>query len=257
MKDTYPNTVSIITPAYNSEKFIEATIRSVQSQTFTDWKLIVVDDCSEDSTPSIVQKLQTEDPRIELLLNPENLGVANARNRGVEYASSEYIAFLDSDDIWLPEKLELQLKKLKESGADLAYSSYSIINEDGEKVGSDYDVPENVTYEMLLKENVIGCSTVILKSDVAKKHPFSADQYHEDYVLWLSLLREGHRFVGCTDALVKWRYLKNSRSYNKKTAALHRWRIYRDYLKLPLVKSVLLFLRYCLSGLMKYFKVSK
>lgn len=244
--------VSVIMPAYNAAPFIEAAIASVLAQTLTDWELIVIDDCSSDDTYSVAQRVIGCEPRIRLLRNDENSGVSKTRNRGLELSAGRYIAFLDSDDVWHPEKLEKQLAKLRETGAAICYCSYGIIGISGEKVKADYLVPETAEYEDILKENYIQCSAMLIREDIVKKFRFNTEFFHEDYILGLDMLRSGEKAVGCRELLLNWRYLENSRSFNKKKSAVNRWKIYRDYLKLPLHRSLHLFFQYAAAGLRKY-----
>ena len=246
--------VSVIMPAYNCEKYIEAAIRSVVSQTFTDWELIVLDDGSSDSTREIIDRLAAEDDRIVPMPNERNMGVAKTRNRGLDISRGRYVALLDSDDIWLSGKLEEQIKKLQAENAGICYCSYSIIDSEGSKVKKDYIVPKNVDFPLLLKENYIGCSTVVIDREILGENRFLTDYYHEDYVLWLELLRGGAKAVGCTETLAEWRYIRNSRSFNKKQSALNRWDIYRNHLKLSVAHSLCSFLNYAFRGFKKYFK---
>lgn len=244
--------ISVIMPAYNADRFIAEAIRSVRAQSHGNWELLVLDDGSADTTCQVVERLSREDPRIRLIRNEKNMGVARTRNRGFDLCKGEYVALLDADDVWHPQKLSRQLALLEKSGADFAYSAYAIVNQAGEKVKADYSVPAEVSFRDLLKENVIGCSAVLLKGSLLKDHRFRTDFFHEDYVLWLELLREGYRAVGCQDVLVHWRYAENSRSFNKKQAAKNRWRIYRDYLHLPLPKRLWAFGHYACRSLRKY-----
>ena len=246
--------VSVIMPAYNAGVFIEEAIRSVMAQTVADWELLVLDDGSSDDTLIIAQRLAREDCRIRLMPNERNMGVARTRNRGLDLCRGEYVAFLDSDDIWYPQKLETQLAAMKKTGADLSYCSYAIVDAAGEKCRGDYLVPSTVEFHDLLRQNVIGCSTVMLSAAAAEKYRFETDFYHEDYVLWLRLLRDGCRTVGCTQVLVAWRYVENSRSFNKWNAAQKRWRIYREFLHLGFGYSVRLLTEYAFFGVRKYFK---
>ena len=246
--------ISVIMPAYNAAQYIEAAIRSVMAQTVTDWELLVLDDCSTDHTCAVVEKLATEDSRIRLIRNEQNKGVARVRNQGFELCRGEYVALLDSDDAWLPEKLERQLARLKSTGADLCYCSYEVMDGKGEKARADYLVPEETDFEKLLRENVIGCSTVLLRREVIEKYRFNTDFYHEDYILWLQLLKDGYQAAGCGEILARWRLIETSRSFHKGNAAKNRWKIYREYLKLPLLKSLWVFGAYACSGLKKYGK---
>lgn len=255
-KDNCP-LVSVIMPAYNAEPYIEAAIRSVMEQTVHDWELIVLDDCSGDGTCAIAQRLAAEDGRIRLLRNGENMGVARTRNRGFELCAGQYVALLDSDDVWHPDKLEKQLARLTQTGAELSYTSYAIVGADGKKVKADYLVPQWATFDQLLKQNVIGCSTVMMTARIAKSHQFRTDFYHEDYVLWLQLLRSGCKAAGCTEVLADWRHIENSRSFDKRRAVRNRWRIYREYLGLSVPKSLWLIANYGAASLKKYLSAHK
>lgn len=246
--------VSVIMPAYNAQRDIEEAIRSVMAQTVTDWELLVMDDGSSDATAQIVQGLAREDDRIQYHRSPKNIGCAGVRNLGFDRCQGEYVALLDSDDVWLPEKLEKQLTLAQRTGAGLLYTSYGIMDVDGAQSRADYLVPETVDFKALLAENVIGCSTVMLSGRLVKKFHFETNFYHEDYALWLALLRSGVKAAGCREVLVRWRYAANSRSFNKMQSAKNRWKIYRQYLKLPLGKSVWYFANYVAASLKKYGK---
>ena len=245
--------VSVIMPAYREEAFLKAAVDSVRAQTMPDWELLILDDCSPDNTFALAQSLAEGDSRITVLRNEQNMGVAATRNRGITLAKGKYVAFLDGDDLWLERKLELQLKKLEEENADIVYCAYQIMEADGTP-RSVYHVPETVDFEMLLKENSVQCSAMLLKAELAKAHPFRTDFFHEDYVLGLELLQAGCKAAGCTEALLCWRLGKNSRSFNKRKAAQNRWRIYRDYLHLPLCKRLWIFACYALNGARKYLR---
>ena len=245
--------ITVIMPAYNAERFIEEAIRSVMGQTVADWELLVIDDGSQDGTCAVGEQLAAEDPRIRMLRNDANMGVAKTRNRGFDLCRSSYVALLDSDDVWHPEKLERQLARLGESGADLCYTSYGIIDAQSQKAKADYVVPEQADFKRLLKENVIGCSTVMLKTEVVKKYHFETDLHHEDYALWVRLLHDGFRAAGCAAVLVQWRWVQNSRSFDKRKSACSRWVIYRDYMKLPLHQSLWAFGNYAFASVKKYF----
>jgi glycosyltransferase involved in cell wall biosynthesis len=239
-------------PAYNAASFIAEAISSVIAQTVTDWELIVIDDCSTDGTRQIVSDFARLDSRIQLLTNAVNVGVAKTRNRGIELSKGRYIAFLDSDDAWHSNKLEKQLDLLKKTGAGICYCSYGIIGASGEKVKADYIVRETAEYGDILKENYIQCSAMLIRTDIVKRFMFNTEFFHEDYILGLDILRSGEIAVGCKELLLSWRYLENSRSFNKKKSAVNRWRIYRNYLRLPLHKAIYLFANYAMAGMRKY-----
>ena len=223
-------------------------------QTFTDWELIVLDDGSKDGTCEIIERLAAEDERIRPMPNEKNMGVARTRNRGIDNSRGNYVAFLDSDDIWRGDKLGMQIEKMQANGADISYCSYAIIDSEGVRVKRDYIVPENTDFKALLKENCIGCSTVVLSRKLLVERRFMTDYYHEDYVLWLELLRGGVKAVGCTETLVEWRLIRNSRSFDKRRSAAHRWDIYRNHLHFSRVYSLWLFAAYAVRGFKKYLK---
>ena len=246
-------TVSVVMPSYNCELYIEKAIRSVMAQTHQNLELLVIDDGSTDGSCSIVEELAACDPRVKLFKNATNMGTARTRNRGLELSRGDFVAFLDSDDTWHPEKLQVQISQIIQSGAEVSYTAYNIIDEH-DKIKSVYNVPASIVYEELLKENMIGCSTVLIKRSAVDKFRFRTDFYHEDYCLWLELTRKGHKFVGSTEPLVDWRVLSTSRSFRKGNSAKNRFRIYRDYLNLSFAKSFYLICCYAVRGIKKYYR---
>lgn len=244
--------VSVVMPAYNAEAFIEEAIQSVLNQTIKNLELIIIEDHSPDGTKAAASAMAQTDERIRLFCNARNMGVAESRNRGIDNSRGEYIAFLDSDDIWHPDKLEKQLKLIEEKNADIAYCGYSIVNERGEKICADFTVPEEISFKTMLVKNVFSCSTVLLRKSILDVHRFRSDFYHEDFVLWLELLRDGNRAVGIPQALADYRQSENSRSGNKFKAAAERWKVYRKFLGYGIVKSTFITIRYAVLGLIKY-----
>ena len=249
--------VSVIMPAYNSAGSLERSVGSVKAQTVSDWELLIVDDCSSDGTYDAALALSKGDPRVLVFSTERNSGPAAARNIALENACGRYAAFLDSDDIWHPEKLARQLEKMRAADAAIGYCSYRIIGADGSPVRADYLVPETASFEDILKENYIQCSAMLIRADIVKRFRFNTEFFHEDYILGLDMLGAGERAVGCRELLLDWRYLENSRSFNKKKSAVNRWRIYREYLHLSLPKTVYLFVNYTAAGLRKYLRKSK
>ena len=249
--------VSVIMPAYNAAAYIEEAIRSVMAQTYGAWRLLVLDDGSSDDTVGIVRRLAGEDPRITLICNEENYGAARTRNRGLELCNEGYVAFLDSDDRWHPDKLTTQVRLAEQTGADIVYTSYAIMDTNGKPCRQPYVVPEHTDFHHMLRENVIGCSAVLLSPSAARKYRFHVGFYHEDYCLWLDMLRDGCLAVGCSRVLTEWRLSNGSRSYNKSNGVRQRWRIYREHLHLPLWKSVIAFIGYAFNGIKKYGKKHK
>ncbi len=249
--DTQQITVSIIMPAYNAEKHIEEAICSVLSQTYENWELLVIDDCSSDRTAELAKAFETVDSRIRFFRNAQNIGVAGTRNRGIDIATGEWVALLDSDDYWHKDKLEKQLKKAYESRADIIYCSYTLADKNG-KCLKDYVVPQKASYNLVLKENVLSCSTVLIRRSALIKHKFSEEYYHEDYALWLELLRAGYKAEACSEILSNYRIAQGTRSSNKYRAAKNRWIIYRKAEKLSLVKSAWAFIGYAYYAIIKH-----
>lgn len=244
--------VSIVMPAYNAERYIERAVRSVMQQTYIDWELLIIDDQSTDGTYNIVERLSKEDLRIKLFRNERNMGVAITRNRGLDLSTGEYVALLDSDDVWLEDKLSRQLDLIASSGADIVYCSYRIVDETGNRKCADFIVPQETNYEEALTTSVISCSTVVMSREIVDKYRFSSDYYHEDLVLWLQLLRDGYKAYGVVEILAEYRVFAGTRASNKAKSMMNRFKIYHYYLKLPLYKSGIFLIRAALVGLRKY-----
>lgn len=215
---------------------------------------MVIDDCSTDHTVDVVQAFINTDDRIRLFRNTRNLGAAKTRNRGLKLSEGEWVALLDSDDIWHSDKLEKQLAVALNSGSEIIYCSYSLISSDGQKI-SDYIVPAQTSYDDMLKESVFSCSTTLLAKNVVDNNRFSADYYHEDLVYWLQLLKKGYSASACCEPLADYRIVEGSRSHSKIQSAKNRWEVYRKVEKLSLLKSLSVFLSYTVRGLRKYKRV--
>lgn len=244
--------VSVVMPAYNAENYIAQAIASVQAQSVTQWQLLVIDDCSQDGTCAIVEALSGQDSRIRLFRNEENMGTARSRNRGLELSQGQYVAFLDSDDIWHSQKLERQIAAAQAGGADVVFTSYAIIGNDGQPRCNDFVVPRQTDFRQMLRKNVVGCSTVLISAAAAEKYRFQEDVFHEDYALWLTMIRDGAVFVGVPEVLVSYRYHSTSRAANKGNSAKSRWVIYRKLLGLSVGVSGWYLVQYALNGLWKY-----
>ena len=246
--------VTVVMPAYNAEKYIAYAIQSVQSQTYTNWVLLVIDDRSADRTAEIVQKYVDTDNRIRLIRNFTNMGAAKTRNCGLELAEGEWVALLDSDDVWRSDKLEKQLAEARNSDADIIYCSYSLIDHSGKKI-SDYIVPKRTSYDDMLRESVFSCSTVLLTKDIVDKNRFSTDYYHEDLVYWLQLLKSGYTASACCEPLAEYRIVEGSRSHSKIQSAKNRWLVYRNVEELTLAKSLSVFASYAVRGFRKHKRI--
>ena len=247
--------VSVIMPAYNAERFIVEAINSVINQTITDWELIVIDDCSSDETLEIIRTYSKNDKRIQAVANDRNMGVARTRNRGLELACGKYVALLDSDDYWAPCFLEKMLAKIQETFADIVYSSYEMVGENGQKVCNDFVVPLETSFNESIVRSVITCSTVLMTSDIAKNNCFPTNMYHEDIALWFQLLKDGKIARGVPDVLAAYRQRDNSRSADKLKSACRRWKIYREHLNMSFFKSVIAMVRYGYYGILKFKRI--
>ena len=247
------NLVSIIMPAHNSEKTISIAIESVLGQTYPNWELIVVDDVSSDQTRSIVEMYAKKDARITLVALKEHHGPALARNVGIERAVGRYIAFLDSDDAWLPCKLEEQLTFMHENNLCFTFTSYFMMDEKG-LVIDEYTTKEEVSFKDLLSVNYVGCSTAVYDVEQLGKR-YMKPVKHEDYVLWLQILKEIGSTKGITKSLVVYRVGSEGISSSKWKSASWRWNVYRKELQMGALVSLRYFIVYVWNGLAKFGKL--
>lgn len=244
--------VSVIMPVYNAETFLNQSIQSVISQTYQNWELLIVDDCSKDNSASIIHKFVQQNSRIKYFKTDKPSGSPILpRNIGIENAQGRYIAFLDSDDVWLPNKLERQLK-LFEQYEDMAicFSNYEKMTEQGERNNRIIKAPSVTTYKQLLLGNVIGCLTAVYDTEKVGK-VFFQNHSHEDYILWLDILKRGYiaRNTNTVEAL--YRVRENSVSSNKLKTLSWQWDIYRNVEKIGLLRSSYYFLNYAYRAFKK------
>ncbi|MGI6669997.1 MAG: glycosyltransferase family 2 protein [Christensenellales bacterium] len=244
-----PGLVSIIMAAYNAEKTISIAINSILTQTYTDWELLVINDCSKDRTAEVVASFT--DPRIRLLNNESNSGVSVSRKKGMEAATGEWIAVLDSDDAWTSDKLEKQIKLAKETGEELIFTGSAFMDDDGNPIDWQLHVPTTLTYRELLKQNLVSNSSVLVKADLYRKHYAIGDGMHEDFAIWLGITREGKDAYGIDEPLLIYRVAKSSKSSNKMKAAKMNWNTYR-YVGLNPVAASYYMCWYIVKGLLKY-----
>ena len=246
--------VSIIMPCHNGAETIADAIRSVQSQTFADWELLVVDDASSDNSATIVQKFAEADARIRLLYTEKSTGLpATPRNVGIEAASGRYIAFLDCDDEWLPTKLARQIPLFATRNVAVVFSYYGKMDERGGFHAEKIESPVFVSYEQLLGGNVIGNLTGIYDTEKVGK-VFQKEIHHEDYVMWLEILRRGFSAVNTNTVEAIYRESKKSVSGSKFAAFGWTWRIYRRELGLPFFAAANYFARYAAKAVFKFLK---
>ncbi|WP_300261644.1 glycosyltransferase family 2 protein [uncultured Cloacibacillus sp.] len=249
--------VSIIMPAYNCEKYITEAIASVVNQTYPSWELIVIDDGSQDNTVNIVKGLVLKDKRINLYQNERNMGVSKTRNKGISVAKGQWIAFLDSDDCWAPEKLQRQLCISEEhKEAEFIFSASRFMDENGGLFKWIMPVPEVVTYRDLLKHNVISCSSVLISRQCLGNHRMISDAIHEDFALWLEILKNGSIAYGINEPLLIYRVSSNSKSGNKIKSAKMSYKTYR-FLKINFFITLYYMFFYALYGFKKYNNIYK
>ena len=252
LKLSNENLVSVVMPNYNGHRFVEQAIDSVLRQTYKDFELIIVDDCSKDNSLQLIRQKAKSDDRIRIIALEKNLGVANARNVGIAKAKGEYIALLDNDDLWVEDKLERQLSIAK-NGADIVYCSYDFIDEYNNAIKKPFIVPKQTDFSKMLASSVISCSTCFIKTKLMQAHPFNPEFYHEDYVLWMELLKVCPTAYGDEKVLMHYRQVEGSRSNKKRNAAKERWNTYRNALNLNIITSTWAFLRYAVNGVIKYY----
>ena len=246
--------VSIITANYNSEQFIKQTIDSVLAQTYIDWEMIIVDDVSSDKSTEIIEEYIQKDKRIKLIRLDKNSGPAIARNRAIEEANGRYIAFLDSDDYWQKDKLSNQLSFMKEKKSELSFTSYESIDEITGETLRCISVPPYVDYETLLKQNIMGCLTVMYDTQRLGKVMMPDIVKRQDYALWLKLLKQVPYAYGLNESLAYYRVRDFSVSSNKITASKYHWKVLRDVERLPFYKVIYYFGWYTYRSIMKYGK---
>ncbi len=244
-------TVSIIMPSYNAARFILASIASVVAQTFTDWELLIVDDASRDDTVEQIRAHYQHESRVRLTVLAQNQGAAVARNTAIEAARGRYIAFLDCDDHWLPEKLEVQLRFMEQTGSSFTFTAYEKVLETGEQVAV-VGVPQRTTYHSMLKTSVVGCSTAMYDSHYFGKVLMPLVRMRQDFGLWLALLKKTPHGRGIQQVLVRYNVRADSISSNKRNAALYTWRVYRQVERLPLPAALWFFANYAFRGFVRH-----
>ena len=243
--------VSIITPVYNAEMFLSDTIKSVQNQTYKNWEMLLVDDCSKDNSAQIIKEFQKYDDRIKYIKLKKNSGASVSRNEGIRNAKGRFIAFVDSDDIWKPEKLEVQVKYMLENNLGFTFTSYRYMKEDGELTNKVAKAPSKINYNGLLKNTIIGCSTVVIDTDIVEAFEMPLVRRGQDTATWLQILRKEKYAYGIDKDLVYYRLVGESLSSNKIIALKRTWNTYRNVEKLGLIKSSYVFCFYVFNAIKK------
>ncbi len=235
--------VSIITPTYNSEKFIAETIRSVQSQSYSYWEMIIVDDCSSDQTESIVRNYMNDDSRISFHQLQKNSGAGVARNQAVDLAKGRFIAFLDSDDLWKPEKLQKQIDFLSSSNSPFSFSFYECVDEEGVSMNLRVEAPIKLHYWQLFFCNFVGNLTGMYDTHFFGKIPISSIRKRQDWMVWLTVLKKIRSAQVIPESLAFYRVRKDSISSSKLKLIQHNFRVYRLFHRLNVFVSLC-----CLAG---------
>ena len=249
--------VSIITPMYKGAAFVGETIESVQAQSYRDWEMIIVDDCSPDNGAGIavVKRYAAYDARVILIESKENKGSSGARNIALWAAKGRYIAFLDSDDLWHQDFLEKQLEFMRRHDAGFVFSSYRRIDENTkEEILRSFIVPELVNYKRLLKSDPIFPSTILYDTQKCKKHFFNEEwkSMRDDYVYLLAVLKEIDYAYGNKEILVDYRMRKTSVTGDKKKVIVPQWRVLREVEKIPFIKSIYYMCCWAVISVLKY-----
>ncbi len=240
MMENKEKLVSIIVPVYNIKKYIRETMDCVRAQTYADWELLLVDDCSTDGTRAVIEEYiqETKDDRIRLIKQSSNTGAAQARNKGLEEARGRYIAYLDADDLWVPEKLERELAFMEEKQAAFAFTGYEFADENGAGTGKVVKVPQTLTYKEALKNTTIFTTTVMFDTQkISKKNLIMPVIKSEDTALWWRVLRSGYVAYGLDENLVKYRRAGKSLSSNKLEAIRRIWNLYRKAEGMSVISS--------------------
>ncbi len=247
--------VSIITPAYNASKYIAETITSVQRQSYQNWEMIIVDDGSSDATFELVDEFSKQDRRI-VAVRQSNQGPAPARNNALRLARGRYVCFLDSDDIWLPKKLETQVALMKENKWALSFTEFRRITVDGREFGPVARVPRMISYHQLLTHNVIACLTAMVDKSMVGEFSMSPEGY-DDFILWLEITKRGHIAYGIQQDLARYRIVPGSVSSRRGRALRWVWNIYRRVEGFSILKSVYLMCQYVIKVSAKHFSIGK
>lgn len=245
--------VSVITPIYNAEKYLEKTLTSVFAQTYKNIEIVLVDDCSKDKSAQIITRLKKQHPKIIYFLQPQNMGAGAARNKALELASGQYVAFLDSDDLWLPEKTERQINLMKEKNSPFSYAAIEMIDEDGRSIKGKRNIKETCDYKYLLHNTIIATSSVIVDRIILGDFRMPLRRGGQDYATWLSLLKSGTIACGINDVLVQYRVGKNSLSSNKAKSIKQIWEIQTQDEQINKVHTVYNIILFTANAIKKYF----
>ena len=240
--------VSIITPSYNSIMYLEQCICSVIEQTYKNFELIIVDDFSNDKSSTLIKKYVKRDSRIKPIYLNNNIGAAMARNIALQQAQGKYIAFLDADDYWYPNKLSRQLDFMQQHNYAFTFTAYNRITENGITI-SKVHVPSKITYYNYLKNTIIGCLTVIIDREQTGYFEMENIRSSHDMALWLKIMKKGFVAHGLDEVLSSYRVLSGSNTSNKLKSAIDVWYVYRNIEKLNLLLCIWCFINYSYNSI--------
>ena len=243
--------VSVIMPCYNMASFVSDSIKSVINQTYLHWELLIVDDASTDETVNIIESYAQTDSRIKFAIKKQNSGISDTRNQCIQMAKGLFLAFLDADDIWHPEKLEKQLSFMMAKNVGFTYSTDDWIDEDGKVLNKFINTIGNLDYKTYLRNTIIGCSTVMVNKTMTGDIVVPKFRTSEDTATWLNILKKGLLAYAIEESLVSYRIRRKSASSNKLKAAADLWKVYRQNEKLPFFEALYYFSCYAFNAIKK------
>lgn len=242
--------VSIITPMYNNQNVILETINSVLKQTYSNWELLLIDDASSDKTLSTVKSIINEDSRIKLFEHSQNKGAAEARNLGTKMAKGSYIAFLDADDLWGENKLQIQVNQFVDNITDVSFGSYEWMDSEGKPLNKKVFALKRLTYNKLLKANYVGNLTGMYNCEKLGKIYTKNLKKRQDWLLWLEAIKRSNKpAVGIRETLAYYRITDGSLSSNKTNLIKHNFNVYRKGLEFSFIKSSVYLLKFLFEHL--------
>ncbi|WP_075809308.1 glycosyltransferase family 2 protein [Paraclostridium sordellii] len=258
MKKVHNNLlVSIIMPTFNSGKYIEKSIESVIYQSYREWELIIVDDNSSDNTEEIVNRYRLIDNRIKYLKFNSNKGAAVARNTAIDIAKGRFLAFLDSDDLWNKEKLDIQVKFMIANNTGFSFTDYELIDDEGISLDKIVKMPQKLSYEEYLRNTIIQTVTVMIDRNYVNEVKMPLIRRRQDFACWLNILKTGVVAVSIPKVLAKYRRANNSLSSNKVKAIKGTWYVYREIEKLSFIKTIRVFIGYAINACKKRIYMKK
>lgn len=246
--------VSIITPTYNCEHFISETIISVVNQTYKSWEMLIVDDCSTDNTFKLIADWAERDSRIKIFQLDKNSGSGPARNLAIQKANGEIIAFLDGDDIWHQDKLNKHVRFMIDNDASFSHTSYGYMSSNGTVSSKELIVSDRaISYKDLLKRTEISCLTAMYNSKKIGKYYMPSIRRKQDYALWLSILKDGHKALPCNEVLAWYRQNPNSATSKKYKLIIKHYIFLRNHEKLDIYNSLKFTFHWLKNGVLRYY----